>query len=513
MSLHIDRDKTLTIAIEQLLGECVAVLGIRGSGKSNTAAVLAEELLGAGLPLGIVDIAGEYWGLKERYQVLVAGRSAHVDVEIAATGGAALAEFSLQHSVPVILDLSEFRKAERFTVLEGFFERLWDLAGELRRPYQIVLEEAHNFIPQSGTTPVNELLVQIAAEGRKRGLGIVMVGQRSSRIDKNVLTQAGIMLLHRVRHPSDIGVYQDLVPKERAWVKQTAVGLQTGQAVVLHGETVSVTSIRERHTFHAGYTPGMDDVVTPDLQTIDADMLASLQSALDSSPTDARDPEKDALRSQVTDLSARIETLTHEKEALGAQVAEQAAEIARLKSQVEMLSQLRVQVEPVQPRAVATMDVGAIQAEQIVTATGAKGDSGKPHPPVQPAPVPPPRAAEPHRSPVATQRAIKKQERRFDTLLKDVRAQAKHHQRILRYLVEREELNLTPRELARYVGYSESTIKNNPPIWMLKSGLLTRDGKPGHRRYTSSMRQLIREQYPDLATDELIAQLLAGIAR
>ena len=47
----------------------------------------------------------------------------------------------------------------------------------------------------------------IATEGRKRGLGIVMVGQRSARIDKDVLSQAGILMLHRVRHPADMGVY------------------------------------------------------------------------------------------------------------------------------------------------------------------------------------------------------------------------------------------------------------------------------------------------------------------
>jgi len=54
---------------------------------------------------------------------------------------------------------------------------------------------------------VSDVLVMIATEGRKRGLGIVMVGQRSARIDKDVLSQAGILMLHRVRHPADMGVY------------------------------------------------------------------------------------------------------------------------------------------------------------------------------------------------------------------------------------------------------------------------------------------------------------------
>lgn len=42
--------------INAFIGKSVALLGITGSGKTNTAAVLIEELLGQGLPMTIVDI-------------------------------------------------------------------------------------------------------------------------------------------------------------------------------------------------------------------------------------------------------------------------------------------------------------------------------------------------------------------------------------------------------------------------------------------------------------------------
>lgn len=35
----------LELSLEDLIGKCVAVLGIRGSGKSNTSGVIFEELL------------------------------------------------------------------------------------------------------------------------------------------------------------------------------------------------------------------------------------------------------------------------------------------------------------------------------------------------------------------------------------------------------------------------------------------------------------------------------------
>jgi hypothetical protein len=238
---------------------------------------------------------------------------------------------------------------------------VWDLAGELRRPYQIVLEEAHNFIPQAGSTPVSDVLVRIAAEGRKRGLGIVLVGQRSSRIDKNVLTQAGILLLHRVRHPADVSVYQDIIPKERAWVKTAATALRTGQAIWLCGETVAVAASKQ-HTFQCRYTPGMEAVVAPELRTIDAAMLGSLRDLLAARQQSQADP-------QIERLQHQARTLERERDDLLAQVAAQGEEIARLQSQIEMLGHLRVTVEAMQSidapvAAAAEIAVEAIHAQQ-----------------------------------------------------------------------------------------------------------------------------------------------------
>ena len=69
--LHIDSSNELQFQTQDLVGRSIAMLGITGSGKTNTAAVLIEELLSNGLPLTIVDIEGEYWGLKEKFEVLV----------------------------------------------------------------------------------------------------------------------------------------------------------------------------------------------------------------------------------------------------------------------------------------------------------------------------------------------------------------------------------------------------------------------------------------------------------
>ncbi|PSQ12629.1 ATP-binding protein, partial [Halobacteriales archaeon QS_7_68_65] len=58
------------------------ICGKSGSGKSNTASVIAEGLLADGYNLLIVDTEGEYYGLKERFEVLHAGGDEFCDVEI-----------------------------------------------------------------------------------------------------------------------------------------------------------------------------------------------------------------------------------------------------------------------------------------------------------------------------------------------------------------------------------------------------------------------------------------------
>jgi hypothetical protein len=67
-----------TLPVVELLTGRGFVTGKSGSGKSNTASVLCEELLELNLPLLIVDTDGEYYGLKERYEVLHVGADTSV---------------------------------------------------------------------------------------------------------------------------------------------------------------------------------------------------------------------------------------------------------------------------------------------------------------------------------------------------------------------------------------------------------------------------------------------------
>jgi len=263
--LYLDiAEESLKLTLNDVIGKCIAILGIRGSGKTNTATVLVEELLSKNVPLSIVDIDGEYWGLQEKYDIVRIGASDDADISLTLDEmdkasimnlASTLAELSLKEAIPLILDLGEFIGQSIDLFLLAFSRTLWEVSRKVRRPYFIIIEEAHEFIPQGPRTPLKEYLTRIALRGRKRGLGLILVSQRSAKVDKDVLTQAELLFLHKVVHPADLRVYKELLPLSSSEVYAIVPKLKVGEALFYYQGKVRKIRIRRQKTFHAGYTP------------------------------------------------------------------------------------------------------------------------------------------------------------------------------------------------------------------------------------------------------------------
>ena len=58
-------------------------------------------------------------------------------------------------------------------------------------PILVAIEEAHVFIPKDEDTDTKYFASKVAREGRKFGLGLVIVSQRPRGIDANILSQMG----------------------------------------------------------------------------------------------------------------------------------------------------------------------------------------------------------------------------------------------------------------------------------------------------------------------------------
>lgn len=479
MTLQLDIEQRLHLEASDFTGACVAVLGIRGSGKSSTTGVLIEELL-PHTSISVVDIEGEYWGLKEQHDLLVVGRSPHVDLEITPEQAGDIARFVLANGLSAILDMSDFDPDEMTTCLVSYFTALWDEASRRRIPHQIVLEEAHEFVPQDGRSPLRDLLTRIALRGRKRGLGLVAVSQRSANVSKSVLTQASLLFLHRVTHPADMAVYKSLIPLAGKEVEASVRGLQPGQAVARANGEMQIVQMRPRRTFHGGATPGLESA-TPTLKTIGAELLAELQKTL---AVPAFEPA--AAGGDAAPLRAALAALTAERDALLEQVHALKAECDALKK--DLAESRRTKTD------VPTRSAGSLS----LTVSGMG--------------VPPSRAeAEtPLRSSRAIKRAAGRQRRKFERLMDDLRGQPRWYRDLLAVLDAHPE-GFTRRQLAQRLGLSETTVTKHPPAQLVRWGLIERikQSRQHEPVYRTLLRQHLTEEYPDLNVEGLIRELLS----
>ena len=84
------------------------ITGKSGSGKSNTASVVLENLLDNNFPVLIVDSDGEYYGLKEAYEILHVGADEECDIQVTADHAEKIASLALEENIPIILDVSGY---------------------------------------------------------------------------------------------------------------------------------------------------------------------------------------------------------------------------------------------------------------------------------------------------------------------------------------------------------------------------------------------------------------------
>lgn len=118
----------------------------------------------------------------------------------------------------------------------------------------IVTEEAHNYCPQQGATAASKIMRTIASEGRKFGLGLVIITQRAAKVDKNVLSQCGTQIILKITNPNDLTAVINSVEGLTTGVTEEIQQLPIGVAIVCGGGvTIPLfVRVRPRETKHGG---------------------------------------------------------------------------------------------------------------------------------------------------------------------------------------------------------------------------------------------------------------------
>lgn len=153
-----------------------------------------------------------------------------------------LLEDWLGHDKPItIFDLSGMPSA-RLTLLLGavldiiFESAIWGrnvTEGMRERPLLVVLEEAHRYLGKSESGHAKEMVQRIAKEGRKFGVGAMIVSQRPSEIDETILSQCGTIISLRINNSTDRGIVKAAMSDGLAGIVDSLPILRTGEAIIV----------------------------------------------------------------------------------------------------------------------------------------------------------------------------------------------------------------------------------------------------------------------------------------
>lgn len=154
----------------------------------------------------------------------------------------------LGHDQPItILDLSGMPSSRLSLLLGSILDILFESSiwgknlntGMRNRPLLVVLEEAHRYLSKKEDGLAKQMVQRIAKEGRKFGVGAMVVSQRPSEIDETILSQCGTIIALRINNATDRGIVKSAMSEGLAGIIDSLPVLRTGEAIVV-GESAKL---------------------------------------------------------------------------------------------------------------------------------------------------------------------------------------------------------------------------------------------------------------------------------
>ena len=117
-------------------------------------------------------------------------------------------------------------------VYEALFWSREKTEGGIERPLLVVMEEAHRYLSEKSGRLASEMVQRIVKEGRKYGVGAMIVSQRPSEVNETILSQCGTFFALRLSNPTDRARVKGTLPDGIAGLLDVLPILRTGEAVV-----------------------------------------------------------------------------------------------------------------------------------------------------------------------------------------------------------------------------------------------------------------------------------------
>ncbi len=316
----------LTIAADlslplELVTETIAILAKKGARKSYAASVLAEEMLGAGAHVVVIDSPGVWWGLRagadgdpaEGLPIVIVGGD-HADLPLDPSQGAAVADLVVVERVSCVPDVRRLPRREVIRFLTAFLTRLYETN---RDALHLIVDEADLVVPQMPGADGQQLLEamdNIVRRGRSAGLGCTLITQRPAVLNKNVLTQVEVLLAMRLTGSPDRKAIGEWFAAhgsdaERKAVAESLATLGVGEGWFwspnILGGVLRRIRTRRRRTFDSSATPKVGEAVREPLALANVDM-ASLAARFASQLDAAKENDVEVLKARIADLKRQV---------------------------------------------------------------------------------------------------------------------------------------------------------------------------------------------------------------
>jgi DNA helicase HerA-like ATPase len=183
-----------------------------------------------------------------------------------------------------------------YRILSDAYEKV--SSGEFDFPVFVFVEEAHRFIPATGSTHSSRMIKKIAAEGRKFGVFLVLITQRPSKVHSDALSQCNSQIVMRITNPKD----QEAVAASSERLGETLLddlpGLNTGEAVIVGEMTRApiMARIKKRVTREGGS---------------DVDIMGKMKDAIAKAKEETLENESERLRK---DMKGFMDSSEEEKQ-------------------------------------------------------------------------------------------------------------------------------------------------------------------------------------------------------
>lgn len=167
--------------------------------------------------------------------------------------------------------MMERKKEELKEIKQGFspFKKIKTIS-KLPQVW-LILDEAHEMLPKDKITPATNALISLLREGRQPGISLVLATQQPGKIHDDVITQADIVLSHRLTAKQDIDALNQMMQSYMEMGLTDEINQlprETGAGVILDdtSERIYPLRIRPKLSWHAGSSPSAVEEIKKEIE-------------------------------------------------------------------------------------------------------------------------------------------------------------------------------------------------------------------------------------------------------